>query len=178
MPLWTVHATPAAPRWHQEAWGRVCCTNTAHRSQPPSSSHALPRSSAFLLTHLRQSPRVGLLAELWRFTGCPLFQSSLVIGRNSCPGSRDAQLFHLAWGQTPHRQASFPGFLRLAPPLGAWLWLLSSNPGQCPGLRITTTGLTSLCVRHCPAHYKPYLLVLGLCCLLLTLGLLTSTVCV
>lgn len=160
----------------QEAWGKVCCPNTAQRSQPPSTDHALPSSSAFLLTHLWLSPQ----QDSWQSCGdlkgalCSKVPESLAgihaLGRGM------PSLYHLAGGQTPHCRASFPRFLRLAPPLGAWLWLLSSNLGECPGPRTTTTRLSLLRTTHHPAHHTAYLLAPDLCRTLPTFGLLTSTV--
>ena len=117
----------------------------------------------------------GRAMEIYRLPLCSKVSESLAGIHALGPGM--PSLYHLAWGQTPHHQDSFPGFLRLASPFGAWLWLLPSNPGEYPGLRITTTGLPPLCARHHPAHHKPYLLALGLCRPLPTLGLLTSIVC-
>lgn len=57
----------------------------AQRSRPSSSDHGLPSPSAFLPTRLRQPPQVGLLAELWIFTGCPSAPEFLSHWQESVP---------------------------------------------------------------------------------------------
>lgn len=122
MPPWTVHPISVAPRWHQEAWGSACAqTQDKDHSLPPW-GQALPSSSAFLLTHPRQwqSHQVGFLAEpaeIYRAPFC-FKVPELLTGIHALPSGMPS-LNYLAWGQTPHGQASFPGLLRLAPPFRA-----------------------------------------------------------
>lgn len=69
-----MHSISATTRRHQEAWGSVCCTNTAQRSQPPSPG-ARPTQFFRIPPHSPETawqlPQVGLLAELPRFIGHP-----------------------------------------------------------------------------------------------------------
>lgn len=127
MPPWTVHPISVAPRWHQEGTGSVCAQTQGKDHSLPPWGQALPSSSAFLLTHLRQwqSHQVGFLAELLRFIEYLAASEFLSCWQEFMPS-----LNYLAWGQTPHGQASFLGFLRLAAPFRACSGLYPQMQGN------------------------------------------------